>query len=53
MKRRNMKNYIVEIFEDTYGEQLYITNPNGVQIYAHRVMKGEGLERAKAVIAQQ
>jgi len=44
--------YKVTIFKHYNGTQLFINDPRGVQIYAHKV-SGNPIERACEVISQQ
>jgi len=49
MKTFKYKNHKVAVFETYNGKQIFINNPAGVQIYAHR-FHGSALERAKQVV---
>lgn len=52
MQITNINGYKVTIFKHYNGTQLFITDSQGVLIYAHKV-SGNPVERAKQVIAQQ
>lgn len=50
MQQSIINGYRVMIFKGYDGTQLFINNPSGDNIYAHRV-SGDAIERAKQVIA--
>ncbi len=52
MQTTTINGFKVTIFKGYDGTQLFITDKNGVQIYAHRV-SGNPIERAREVISQQ
>lgn len=52
MKQTTINGYKVTIFTGYNGTQLFITDSQGVQIYAHKV-SGDPMQRAKEVISQQ
>jgi hypothetical protein len=52
MQTTTIKGYKVTIFNSYNGTQLFITDSEGTQIYAHKV-SGNPLERAKEVINRQ
>jgi hypothetical protein len=51
MKTFNYKGFKVTVFTHYNGQTMYINNPKGVQIYAHK-FTGSAIERAKQVIGQ-
>ena len=52
MKRLEIKGYEVEIYEGYNGDEVFITK-NGNKVYSARTCKGQAIERAIEVIAQQ
>ncbi len=52
MKQQIISGYQVTIFTGYDGTQLFITNADGIQIYAHRV-SGNPIEKAREIIAAQ
>lgn len=50
MQTATINGFQVVILKGFDGTQLFISNPEGFQIYAHRV-SGDAMERAKAIIA--
>ena len=50
MQQTIINGYRVMIFKGYDGTQLFINNPSGDNIYAHRV-SGDAIERAKEIIA--
>lgn len=54
MQQTIINGYQVIIFTGYHGTQLFINNPNGDTIYAHKVSGGEtgAMQRAREVIAQ-
>lgn len=52
MRTFKFKGYKVTVFETYNGNSIYINNPKGEQVYAHK-FTGSAFEKAKAVINQQ
>lgn len=52
MQTTFINGYKVMIFRGYQGTQLFITDKDGVQIYAHKVSSNP-IQRAKEVISQQ
>lgn len=52
MQTTTINGYKVTIFTGYNGTQVFINDPKGVQIYAHKVSSNP-IERAKAVINRQ
>lgn len=52
MKQTTINNHKVTVFNTYNGTELYITNPKGETIYAHKV-SGDAIERAAEIISQQ
>lgn len=52
MKTFTHKGYKVIIFFGYTGTQLFINDPKGIEIYAHKV-SGNPVARAEAIISQQ
>jgi len=52
MLETTINGYKVMVFKTYNGTELYINNPQGDQIYAHKV-SGNPIERAKEVISKQ
>ena len=51
MQTTTIKGYAVTVFKGYNGTQLFISDKNGVQVYAHKV-SGNPIERAKEVISK-
>ena len=49
MKTFRYKKHKVTVFDSYNGKSIYINNPKGKQIYAHK-FTGSALERARLVI---
>lgn len=52
MESFELKGYKVTVFDGYLGKSIYIINPDGVQIYAHK-FTGSARERAEIVINRQ
>jgi len=52
MKQLTINGFLVTIFQTKNGTQLFIQNPAGFQIYAHRVSSNP-LDRAVEIIEAQ
>lgn len=52
MEQTTINGYKVMIFHGYDGTQLFINDPKGQNIYAHRV-SGDAIERAKEIIARE
>ena len=52
MQVQTIQGYKVTIFKGYNGTQLFISDANGVSIYAHKV-SGNPIDRAREVISQQ
>jgi hypothetical protein len=53
MQTLTINNYKVTVFETNNGDQVFIENSQGQQIYDARVHKGDAIERAILVIGRQ
>jgi hypothetical protein len=50
MTTTTINGHKVQIFETQNGTELYISNPEGDCIYAHKIGIGDPMERARAII---
>ncbi len=51
MKKFSYKGYDVTVFDGYNGNQMFIIDPNGVEIWAHKYT-GDALKQAKRIIDQ-
>jgi len=51
MKQFTIKGHVVTVFTHYNGQTMYINNPAGVQIWAHK-FHGSALAQAKRIIGQ-
>lgn len=51
MKKFKIKGFTVTVFEGYYGKQMFINNPSGEEVWAHK-STGDAFEQAKRIINQ-
>lgn len=51
MKTFKYKGYKITVFENYNGNQMFIDNPNGIEIWAHK-FNGDAFDTAKRIINQ-
>lgn len=47
-----LNGYVAEIWSHYYGEQIFICNPDGEQIYAHRFALSTAAEILERIVAE-
>lgn len=48
----HLDGYTAEVYSGYYGEQIFISNPDGVQIYAHKFALSTAAEILERVVRE-